>query len=244
MAKAEKVIETIGKAQQPDGYIDTYFIVKDPDHKWTDLHEAHELYCFGHMIEAAVAWKESLGKDELLNIMKKAADLVCDRFGKDKVRGYPGHQEMELALIRLYRATGDRKYLDTALYFLDERGTKPDLFVEESKNCPIKIFQMDPYDLKYAQTHKPVREQDKAVGHAVRAGYMYTAMADMASETDDEGLLNACRTLWNNIVTRQMYITGGVGATVHGESYSVDYELPNDIIYAETCAEIPVRSRP
>ncbi|MBP0968649.1 MAG: glycoside hydrolase family 127 protein [Oscillospiraceae bacterium] len=237
-AKADRVIETIGKAQQEDGYIDTYFIVKDPDHKWADLHEAHELYCMGHMIEAAVAFKEALGKDSLLNIMRKAADLICDRFGKGKVRGYPGHQEIEMALIRLYRVTGEKKYLDTALYFLDERGTKPDLFIEESKTRDIKIFQMDPYDLKYAQTHMPVREQDKAVGHAVRAGYMYTAMADMASETDDEGLLEACRRLWDNITTKQMYITGGVGATVHGESYSVDYELPNDIIYAETCASV------
>lgn len=239
-ARADKVIETIGKAQQEDGYIDTYFIVKDPDHKWTDLHEAHELYCMGHMIEAAVAFKEALGKDSLLNIMRKAADLICDRFGKDKVRGYPGHQEIELALIRLYRVTGERKYLDTALYFLDERGTKPDLFVEESKTCPIKIFDMDPYNLKYAQTHLPVREQDKAVGHSVRAGYMYTAMADMASEVDDEGLMEACRKLWDNIVNRQMYITGGVGATKHGESYSIDYELPNDLVYAETCASVSV----
>ncbi len=240
MAKSEKVIDTIGKAQQPDGYIDTYFIVKDPDHKWADLHEAHELYCMGHMIEAAVAWKEALGKDELLDIMKRAADLICERFGKGRVRGYPGHQEIELALIKLYRVTGDRKYLDTALYFLNERGTKPDLFIEESKTRDIKIFQMDPYDLKYAQTHMPVREQDKAVGHAVRAGYMYTAMADMASETGEEALAEACRRLWDNIVSRRMYITGGVGSTVHGESYSEDYELPNDIVYAETCASISV----
>ena len=237
-ARADRVIETIGKAQREDGYIDTYFIIKEPDHKWEDLHEAHELYCFGHMTEAAVAFHDALGKDELLNIMIKAADLVCSRFGKDKVRGYPGHQEMELALLRLYRATGNRKYLDTSLYFLNERGTEPDLFIEESKKRTISIFDMDPYNRKYAQTHMPVRDQDKAVGHAVRAGYMYTAMADMASETGDEELADACRRLWENITTRQMYITGGVGATVHGESFSVDYELPNDLIYAETCASV------
>jgi len=236
--KADAVIETIGKAQQEDGYLDTYFIVKEPDHKWEDLHEAHELYCFGHMIEAAVAMKEALGKDSLLNIMKKAADLVCDRFGKGKVRGYPGHQEIELALIRLYRVTGERKYLDTALYFLDERGTEPDLFIEESKKRQISIFDMDPYDKPYAQRHMPVRKQEKAVGHAVRAGYMYTAMADMASETGDEELAEACRRLWNNVTRSQMYITGGVGSTRHGEAFSIDYELPNDIIYAETCASV------
>ena len=236
--KADSLIETIGKAQQDDGYIDTYFIVKEPDHKWEDLHEAHELYCFGHMIEAAVAMKEAAGKDSLLEIMKRAADLVCSRFGKDKVRGYPGHQEIELALIRLYRATGIRRYLDTALYFLDERGTEPDLFIEESKVRTINVFDMDPYNRKYAQTHMPVREQDKAVGHSVRAGYMYTAMADMASEIGDEGLAEACRRLWNNITRKRMYITGGVGSTVHGESYSEDYELPNDLIYAETCASV------
>ena len=236
--KADRLIETIGKAQQEDGYLDTYFIVKEPDHKWEDLHEAHELYCFGHMIEAAVAMKEAAGKDSLLEIMTKAADLVCRRFGKDKVRGYPGHQEIELALIRLYRATGIRRYLDTALYFLDERGTEPDLFIEESKVRTISIFDMDPYNRKYAQTHMPVRKQDKAVGHSVRAGYMYTAMADIASETGDAELAEACRRLWNNITRKRMYITGGVGSTVHGESYSEDYELPNDLIYAETCASV------
>ena len=236
--KADEVIALIGRAQESDGYLNTYFILKEPEHKWQNLQECHELYCAGHMIEAAVAYKEATGKDSFLNIMCKTADLICSRFGKGKVRGYPGHQEIELALLRLYRMTGKQEYLDTARYFLDERGTEPEYFQEEVKQRDWAHFHLDPEDRKYAQVHAPVRQQEKAVGHAVRATYMYTAMADLAAETEDQELREACRRLWNNIVNRQMYITGGIGATVHGEAFSIDYELPNDLIYAETCASV------
>ncbi len=237
--EADELIALVGRAQEADGYLNTYFTVKEPDHKWQDLQECHELYCDGHMLEAAVAFYEATGKTELLDIMKKNADLICSRFGKGKLRGFPGHQEVEIALLRLYQATGEKKYLETAQYFLEERGTEPNYFKEECESRDWTYFGMNPDDRLYAQNHAPVKEQSEAVGHAVRAAYMYTAMAHLAAETEDEALYDACRRLWRNIVDRRMYVTGGIGATVHGESFApVDYELPNDLVYAETCASV------
>lgn len=236
--EADEIIELIGRAQECDGYLNTYFTVKEPEHKWQNLLECHELYCSGHMIEAAVAYYEATGKDRLLNIMRKNADLICSKFGYDRERGYPGHQEIELALLRLYRVTGDKKYLETAKYFLEERGTEPEFFTEEAKKRDWKHFGMDPENKEYAQFHAPVKQQDKAVGHCVRAVYMYTAMADLAAEIGDKELLAACERLWDNIIQKKMYITGGIGSTVDGEAFSIDYDLPNDTIYAETCASI------
>ena len=155
------------------------------------------------------------------------------------MRGIPGHEEIELALMRLYRVTGDEKYKETAGYFLNERGTEPNYFAEEvKKRDGWSYWHMDPEGREYAQNHKPVKEQDKAVGHAVRAAYLYTGMADYASESGDAEMYEACKRLWRNIVDRQMYVTGGIGATVHGEAFSIDYELPNDLVYAETCASV------
>ena len=238
-AEADSLIDLIGRAQEPDGYLNTFFSVKEPDRKWTDLQECHELYCDGHMIEAAVAYYQATGKTNLLDIMKKNADLICSRFGKDKMRGIPGHEEIELALMRLYRVTGDEKYKEMAGYFLNERGTEPNFFAEEvKKRDGWAYWHMNPDDREYAQNHKPVKKQDKAVGHAVRAAYLYTGMADYASESGDAEMYEACKRLWRNIVDRQMYVTGGIGATVHGEAFSIDYELPNDLVYAETCASV------
>jgi len=236
--KADEVIELIGRAQESDGYLNTYFTLMHPDRKWQNLHDCHELYCSGHMIEAAAAYYEATGKDILLKIMRKNADLICNRFGHDKTRGIPGHQEIELALFRLYEITGEKAYLDTALYFINERGSEPSYFIEEGKTRGWYQWSRDTEDREYAQNHAPVREQDKAVGHSVRAVYMYSAMADLAAETGDKELLDACEKLWENIVQKQMYITGGVGSTVHGEAFSIDYDLPNAITYSETCASI------
>ncbi len=240
--QADEVIDLIGRAQRPDGYLNTYFIVNGLEKRWTNLHECHELYCAGHMIEAAVAYYEATGKRKFLDIVCKLADHIDTVFGPEegKLKGYPGHQEIELALVKLYRVTGNKKYLDLAKYFLDERGKKPYYFDIEWEKRGKKEFwpghrNMGP---QYEQSHLPVREQTEAVGHSVRAVYMYTAMADVAMETGDEELLEACRRLWNNIVYKRMYITGAIGSQVHGESFTFDYDLPNDTVYAETCAAI------
>ncbi|MCL2388159.1 MAG: glycoside hydrolase family 127 protein, partial [Defluviitaleaceae bacterium] len=237
---ADEIIALIGRAQEPDGYLNTFFSVKEPHHKWQNLLECHELYCSGHMIEAAVAYYEATGKGEFLNIMRRNADLICQRFGagEGQVRGIAGHQEIELALYRLYKATNEPKYLETAKYFLDERGKSPSYFDEELASRDWSHWGVKSENREYAQNHLPVREQTQAVGHSVRAVYMYTAMAAIAAETGDVGLLNACRTLWANIVNKRMYITGGIGSTHHLESFTADYDLPNDSAYAETCASI------
>lgn len=239
-ARADAIIEIVAGAQQEDGYLNTYFTIKEPEHRWKNLLECHELYCAGHMMEAAVAYYEATGKDRLLGVMERMAEHIIRRFGngEGKVTGIPGHQEVEIGLMRMYHATGKQQYKDMARYFLEERGKNPDFFKEEAAKRDWEHFGMKPEDTKYNQSHATVYEQDEAVGHSVRAVYMYTAMADLAAEDGDTRLLDACRRLWNNIVQQKMYITGGIGATVVGESFSVPYELPNDTVYAETCASI------
>ena len=236
--RADEVIDIIAQAQEEDGYLDTYFLLKEPDHKWQNLQECHELYCAGHLMEAAVAYYNETGKTRLLEVVKRLADHIDARFGQDKEHGIPGHQEIEVGLLRLYNATGIEKYRNLASYFIEERGQNPDYFREEREKRGWIHFDMDPEDREYSQCHAPVREQNEAVGHSVRAVYMYMAMADLAMEMQDESLYEACRRLWDNIVNKRMYITGGIGSTSEGEAFTLDYDLPNDSIYAETCASI------
>lgn len=244
-AVADAMIDIIEKAQQPDGYLDTYFILKEPGKQWTNLCECHELYVAGHMMEAAVSYFQATGKRKLLDVMCRFADAIDKVFGPEpgKIHGYDGHQEVELALFKMYEATGNETYLKLSRYFIDERGKTPHFFNEEWEHVRkgYSYWRKGPVpapDLAYHQAHKPVREQEAAVGHAVRAVYMYSGMADVARETGDEELLEACRRLWSNIVGKQMYITGGIGSTHHGEAFSFDYDLPNDTVYAESCASI------
>ena len=239
--RCDEIIELIGEAQHKDGYLNTYFTVKEPDKRWMNLHEAHELYCAGHMIEAAVAYAECTGKTRLLDIMCGMADHIYRHFVEEGAEGYPGHPEIELALMRLYRCTGEDKYKELALHFINVRGVNSDYYAQEKQKTPWSVWGLNPnnpIDKEYAQHAAPVRMQNKAVGHAVRAVYLYTGMADAALETGDESLSQACKTLWNNITQCRMYVTGAIGSAYEGEAFTKDYHLPNDTAYAETCAAI------
>ncbi|KQY94215.1 hypothetical protein ASD24_01230 [Paenibacillus sp. Root52] len=238
---ADEAIELIGQAQREDGYVNTYFTIKEPGREWTNLYEAHELYCAGHLIEAAVAYAEATGKRRLLDIACRFADLIDRLFGLDagQKQGYCGHQEIELALVKLYHATGEQRYLNLSRYFIDQRGSLPSYFEEEwERRGRTGHWSDGKPNLEMYQSHLPVREQSTAVGHSVRAVYMYTAMADLARLTQDASLKAACERLWENTTRKQMYITGGVGSTHRGEAFTFDYDLPNDTVYAETCASI------
>lgn len=236
--RCDEVIELIGSAQHGDGYLNTYFTVKEPDKRWTNLCEAHELYCAGHMIEAAVAYAECTGKKRLLEIMCRMADHIYERFITEGVEGFSGHPEIELALMRLYRCTGDERYKELALHFIDVRGADREYYVKEREKCRWTVWGNNPWDTEYNQCHAPVREQTKAVGHAVRAVYLYTGMADAALESGDGSLAAACRRLWDNITGCRMYVTGAIGSAYEGEAFTEDYHLPNNSAYGETCAAI------
>ena len=230
--KVEALIDEIEKNQGEDGYFNIHFTVVAPEKRFTNR-DWHELYCAGHLIEAAVAYFEATGRDRFLKIAEKYAAYIKAVFmdgtaGPKPAFKTPGHEEIELALYRLYRCTGNRDWLDLCAYFLNTRGTCPE------EDDPGKWGARD----KQVQSHLPVREQFSAVGHSVRAGYLYTAMADLAGETGDEALLNACRRLYDDMVYGKMYITGGLGSTCHGEAFTIPFDMPNDQAYTETCASI------
>ena len=230
---ADDAIDIVCAAQLPNGYLDTYYIINGMDKSFTDLRDHHELYCMGHLIEGAIAYYEATGKDKLLNAARRFADYACGVFGTEegKLKGYPGHEIAEMALFRLYEATGDEHYRHLAEYFINQRGQSPLYFESEHPDMKGKPDY-------YHQAHKPVREQTEAVGHAVRAVYLYSGMADMARITGDKEILKSCEALWDSIVNEKMYITGGIGATHLGEAFSFPFDLPNDTAYAETCASI------
>lgn len=238
-AWVEEAVDLIAGAQQPDGYLNTYFTVKEPGRRWKNLREAHELYCAGHLIEAGVAVYRSTGNQKILDVVCRLADHIDSQFGigEGKIRGYGGHEEIELALVKLYRVTGEKRYLSLAKYFIDERGRSPKFFEQEAV-APDYVPIFDIRELVYYQADRPVREQAAAAGHAVRAMYLYTAMADLALETNDQTLAQACDRLWASATGRRMYITGGIGSSARKEAFTFDYDLPNDTAYAETCAAI------
>lgn len=232
--KCDEVIELIAGAQMQNGYLDTLYIINDPNKAFTNLKDRHELYCFGHLAEAAVAYYRSTGKETLLNSALRFADLICDTFNEKGCLGYPGHEIAELALVKLYRITGRKKYLNAAEFFINRRGTTPYYFDLERGYKRTD----DSIDYVYNQSHIPVREQREAVGHAVRGVYLYSGMADVAKESGDDELYQACRAIWGDIVNKKMYITGGIGSTVDGEAFTYAYDLPNDLAYCETCASV------
>ena len=228
----DAVARRIVSAQQPDGYLNTHFTLVEPEKRWTNLNSWHELYCAGHLVEAAVAHAEATGKRFFLDAACRYADCIGRTFGRKRgqKRGYPGHEEIELALCRLAEATGKKKYLDLAAYFVDERGRKPNYFAKEGQQ---------EWRLPYSQAHKPPREQREAVGHAVRWAYLCCGMADVADRTGDAGLLDACRAMWKSCTERRMLVTGGIGTSVDAtEAIENDWNLPNRTAYAESCASI------
>ena len=224
----DDTIDLIIKNQGEDGYFNIYFTVVEPEHRFKDR-DKHELYCAGHLMEAAVAYYEATGKRVFLDAMCRYADYIEKRFKilRDTDFITSGHQEIELALFRLYDATGERRYYELAEFFINERGP------HDKKLGPTASHA-------YNQSHAPVREQREAVGHAVRAAYLYAAMAELSKRTDDEALLEACRALFDNISKKKMYVTGGVGSSASGEAYTVDYDLPNILSYSESCAAMGV----
>lgn len=246
--KADEIIDIIAKAQQPDGYIDTYYILVEPDKRFTNLCECHELYCTGHLVEAATAYYEATGKSKILDVACRMVDLIDSVIGseKGKIHGYPGHEEIELSLVKLYLTTKKDKYLQLARYFIDERGQEPYFFDEEIEkrgyssyfgymNPPYGLYS---YGAEYEQCQKPIRQQDAFDGHAVRCMYLASGIADVARLTDDKELKDTAVRLYKNMIQKRMYITGGIGSTRIGERFTYDYDLPNDTVYAETCASV------
>ena len=241
-SRVADIVALIGRAQQEDGYLNTYFTVQHRIPRWSNLLECHELYCAGHMLEAAVALHECAGMDELLHIMLRFVDHIIERYGEGGEDGIPGHQEIELALLRLYNITGDPRHRDLALRFLNLRGQDPDYF---KKHTPAGLagvcfggYGINPEDTLYNQSDVPVREQTVARGHAVRQVYMLVGMADAAARTGDAEMADACRRMFENITGKQMYLTGAIGSSVDGEAFSVDYDLPPERCYGETCASV------
>ncbi|MCF0131729.1 MAG: glycoside hydrolase family 127 protein, partial [Pseudobutyrivibrio sp.] len=238
---ADEAIDLIGLAQEDNGYLDTYFSIKYPNRQFCNLKEGHELYTAGHFIEAAVAYYKVTGKKKLLNIMIKCADNICREFHTNRLSSaVPGHEEIELALMKLYEVTEDKKYADMAYDFINRRGTNPEYLSGEARlESYIDVWKVSgEYLREYSQTQEPVREQTTVEGHAVRAVYLLTAMADLAIEYQDEALFEACERLYNNIVEKRMYITGGIGSSGTLERFTTDYDLPNDTNYSESCASI------
>ncbi len=240
---ADGVVDLISKAQEEDGYLNTYFTIEAPERRFKRLGESHELYCAGHFMEAAVAYYEATRNQLVLKVARRLADCIDRNFGEEegKIHGCDGHEEIEIGLMRLYHLTNEERYLRLSRYFLLVRGKDKDFF--RKQNCSDRdksplIVGMEQFPDSYYQVHYPVTLQDTAEGHAVRLVYMCTAMADVAATTKDQVFLNACKRIWRNIVDKRLYITGGIGSTVIGESFTLDYDLPNDTMYCETCASI------
>ncbi len=239
-ADIDAVVDMFARLQLPDGYLNSWFIRREPDRRWRNLRDCHELYCAGHLIEAAVAYAQATGKRKLLEVMIRYADHIAAVFGPDdgQIKGYDGHEEIELALVRLARATGQRRFLDLARFFIDQRGQQPHFFDEEALRDGREPAGFHHGSYEYSQSHLPVRKQARVVGHAVRAMYLYSGMADVAAETGDDSLTEALEALWSDLTERQMYVTGGIGPQASNEGFTAAYDLPNESAYAETCASV------
>ena len=237
---ADDLIDRMAHAQQPDGYLNTYFTVMETEYRWRNLRDWHEMYNAGHLIEGAVAYYQATGKTKVLEIMTRFVDLIDSRFGpeEDKQHGYPGHPELELALVKLYHATNEQRYLNLARYFIVERGQKPHYFDIESDDRGDDPADFWAQTYHYCQAHAPLVEQTEVTGHAVRACYLYAGLVDVARETEDKILLETAVRLWDDLTEHQMYIIGSLGPARTNEGFTFAYDLPNETAYAETCAAI------
>lgn len=224
--KADEWIDKIASAQQPDGYINTYYTLTGLENRWKNM-DKHEMYCAGHMMEAAVAYYKATGKRKLLDVSIRMADHMMSIFGFGKLHWVPGHEEIELALVKLYQITGEEKYLDFSNWLLEERGHGYGSKGDEGKWNP-----------EYYQDVVPVRQLESISGHSVRCMYLYCGMADVAALRHDTGYVKALNRLWDDVVLRNMYVTGGIGSSRHNEGFTDDYDLPNLEAYCETCASI------
>jgi DUF1680 family protein len=239
----DDIIARFEHAQAPDGYLNSHILTWRPRHRFKNLRDLHELYCAGHLIEAAVVHHEATGKRSLLNVARRFADLLVKRFGPnaDQIPGYCGHPEIELALMRLYRLTNEPSYLRLSRFFVDRRGQEPNFFdLEAAARLDSRPFRSNhpgsPY--AYMQAHQPIRDQSKVVGHAVRAMYLLSAVVDVGLETNDPSLLQAAERIWRDVIDTKLYVTGGIGSASENEGFTRDYDLPNERAYAETCASI------
>ena len=239
-AQVESVIALVASRQLPDGYLNSYYSIVEPGKRWTNLRDCHELYCAGHLMEAAAAHFQATGERHFLDVLSRYADHIGRTFGpgEGQKRGYCGHEEVELALVKLWRASGEQRHLDLARYFVDERGRLPHYYDVEAKARGEDPTRFWARTYQYCQAHLPVREQSEVVGHAVRATYLYTAMTDLAAITGDAELRAASERLCHHLRTRRLYLTGGIGPSAHNEGFTTDYDLPNESAYAETCAAI------
>jgi non-reducing end beta-L-arabinofuranosidase len=245
-ALCDRMVDLIRRAQMPDGYLDTPYQIRSgiwaKRPRFSHIQQSHEMYVMGHYIEAAVAYHQVTGNEQALDVAKRMADCLDANFGPEegKIHGADGHPEIELALARLYEETGEKRYLNLARYLIDVRGQDPDFYGKQREALGgDDIFRdLGFYKPSYFQAGQPVREQRTADGHAVRVGYLSTGIAHVGRLLGDQGLIDAARRFWKNIVTRRMYITGAIGSTHVGESFTYDYDLPNDTMYGETCASV------
>jgi DUF1680 family protein len=242
-ARIDEIVEAYGRLQDSNGYLNSWYQRIEPGKRWTNLRDCHELYNAGHLMEGAVAYFYATGKRRFLDILARYADHIGDVFGPGEGQkpGYCGHPEIELALIKLGRATGEQRYIDLARFFVNERGQRPG--GEHYYDREARERGKDPSDYhfgtyEYSQSHEPVRNQRHVVGHAVRAAYLYSGMADVSTEYGDDSLKPALEAIWGHLTRKNMYVTGGFGPSAHNEGLTFDYDLPNETAYAETCAAV------